>query len=43
MFMYRRTSTTHLSQRGKAITEERKRHSPYEVTAVLHRGNNCLA
>lgn len=43
MFMYQRTSTTHLSQRGKAITAERKRHSPDAVTAVLHRGNNCLA
>lgn len=43
MFMYQRTSTTHLSQRGKAITEERKRHSPYEVTAFFNRGNKCLA
>lgn len=42
MFMYRRTSTAHLSQRGKAITEERKRHSPDAVTSFLHRGNNSL-
>lgn len=42
MFMYQRTSTTHLSQRGKAITAERKRHSPDAVTAVLHRGNNSF-
>lgn len=41
--MYQRTSTTHLTQRGKAITAERKRHFHDAVTAVLHRGNNCLA
>lgn len=33
MFMYQRTSTTHLSQRGKAITAARKHYSPDAVTS----------
>lgn len=43
MFMYRRTFTTHLSQRGKDVTHMQNYNFPYAVTAVLHRGNNCLA
>lgn len=42
MFMYQRTSTTHLSQRGKDVTHMQNYDSPDAVTAVLHRGNNCL-
>ena len=42
MFMYQRTFTTHLSQRGKDVTHMQNYNSPDAVTAVLHRGNNCL-
>lgn len=42
MFMYRRTFTKHLSQRGKDVTHMQNYNSHDAVTAVLHRGNNSL-